>query len=381
MCSGIEEEDKGAGGCSVLKLATADHGCGTPDRSTRDGLAGYCLHRSITQSRDLVHVMPGRVRERCCEERRPKLSAPHFSEGSLSDAVQTRFANDCLEALAEEADVPDAVCDGTRYCPEHRSPEPVGQRTGYGACDDRALDREEVEIEPDACNGSHADAHRERCDWCALEEPLKLAERLADALEEEPVWVCVGERVVEDVAVAVEVLEVERVLHERIGREEPSHHGVVDAPAHVHEAELLEELMPGEVAVGSGDDAVGGVVLAGHVPALTPHVVALARAAQQPVGIEQRRRRAEMILQLPQRGDDAGARARLGDQRHRLAAEGEVVGDRRDVGRDVQPALPVGTRKARHVQRVRRPRQRLSDALALRRSGWSCCAVFAGNAR
>jgi hypothetical protein len=86
--------------------------------------------------------------------------------------------------------------------------------------------------------------------------------------------------VVHDIGIAVMALRHHRRLDDRVGAQDTTQAGVVHAPVHVHEAEVVQHFMPGVAASGefafelgaSGD--LAGVIAAIHIAPLAEHVVA-----------------------------------------------------------------------------------------------------------
>jgi hypothetical protein len=110
-----------------------------------------------------------------------------------------------------------------------------------------------------------------------------MVEELADpfapaAHSEEAVAIGVGEgeRVVDDVAVAVPRLAVQRVGHERVGAHHAADQRVVDPAVQVHKADIVKLLLAGEAARGLAGDVAGRVVRPVRVAPLAPGVVAQA---------------------------------------------------------------------------------------------------------
>lgn len=79
-------------------------------------------------------------------------------------------------------------------------------------------------------------------------------ERMADGLEhlaqKQPARVGQGQRVVVDVAVAVQALRGVRVLDIRIGRQEAAQDRIVHPAIHMNQPQLVQVLVAGEAAVG-----------------------------------------------------------------------------------------------------------------------------------
>ena len=122
--------------------------------------------------------------------------------------------------------------------------------------------------------GEFAEQHPER----SAEER---ADRLAPAAHSEEavaVGVGEGERVVDDVAVAVPRLPVQRVGHERVGAHHAADQRVVDPAVQMHEADIGQLLLAGEAARGlaSAVEVAGRVVGAVGEAPLAPGVVAQA---------------------------------------------------------------------------------------------------------
>jgi hypothetical protein len=101
-------------------------------------------------------------------------------------------------------------------------------------------------------------------------EDRHIAEQVLDGLEDrlpeaahETVARGIGEveRAVADVRVAVPALRGEWALGGRIRGAEASQQRVVDAPVHVHEADLVELLVTGEATVGLAGDGPLGTIL------------------------------------------------------------------------------------------------------------------------
>ncbi len=67
-----------------------------------------------------------------------------------------------------------------------------------------------------------------------------------------PAGIIVLDRIIQDVAVAVEGLTVVRELQNRISTQEPSKNRIVDASVHVDEADFVEHFMAGEATLGVG---------------------------------------------------------------------------------------------------------------------------------
>ena len=61
--------------------------------------------------------------------------------------------------------------------------------------------------------------------------------------------IIIFQRVVQAVAIAVEILAVPRLLHIVVGAEEAGVDGIVETSVHVDEAEVIEHLMAGEAAI------------------------------------------------------------------------------------------------------------------------------------
>ncbi len=66
-------------------------------------------------------------------------------------------------------------------------------------------------------------------------------------MPEFPAWVIVLQRVVQAVAVSVEVLAVPRLLHIVVGAEEAGGDGVVEPAVHVYQAEVVQHQGVGTV--------------------------------------------------------------------------------------------------------------------------------------
>ena len=91
--------------------------------------------------------------------------------------------------------------------------------------------------------------------------PPILAYKLAYGLEEEAAGVSITERVVEYIAVTVQVLAVVRGLYVGIGLQESSQSAVVDATVHVDDAGMVDHLVPGKA---SGSDVAQDAKHAAH---------------------------------------------------------------------------------------------------------------------
>lgn len=122
-------------------------------------------------------------------------------------------------------------------------------------------------------------------------------------------------RVVVAVPVAVVVLQVERVLHEGVGLHEDPERRIEEPPVHVHDAHIVQVLVPREAAVGAGvdgrapvhDQGAEAVVGAVGVAALTEGVVGVARG-HRAVVVGGRDQAAQVVLVPVLQLDDGDAR-------------------------------------------------------------------------
>lgn len=76
-----------------------------------------------------------------------------------------------------------------------------------------------------------------------------------------------------DVGIAVEVLGVGDLVDERVGGDEAAEDGVVDAPVHVDEINLVDHFVTGEASGRLRGEDVRDVVGSVRVAALAPGVI------------------------------------------------------------------------------------------------------------
>ena len=127
--------------------------------------------------------------------------------------------------------------------------------------------------EPCRCRASGDVCHHDRHD-----NPEQLLQT------EVPARIGADERRVVAIGIPIEVLQIERILHKRIGLQEASYRRIKDPPVHVDHSQVIQVLVPGKTAVvalvgvgGPVDDQVAeGVVATVCVAPLAERVIRVA---------------------------------------------------------------------------------------------------------
>ncbi len=141
----------------------------------------------------------------------------------------------------------------------------------------------------------------------------ELVMRLDELLQTEiATGIGIGQRVVQHIRIAVEALQIVRMLDERVRAHEAPDQRVVQAPVHVDDAHLVEVLMHGVAAVGvHAIQRIQHVTLAVDVPSFAPGVVGQALTHGTGFIGDHRHRPQVVVVQVAHRGGGFAVEAAL----------------------------------------------------------------------